>query len=204
MARVGLSRNPWDSAAFQVQICAIILGPTVVCVPLYLTLKHVALAVGGYHGGGGGGGRPSPSSPSLVSRVRPALYPLVFVPADVSCLVLQAAGGGLAVGARWTNARMLDAGNRLIIAGIALQCVVLAAFGLLCLEYFCRVRAMARARARDQATATATATAAAGAWALGGVPGPATCAVWDDGRFRLFCYALLGAYVGILLRCLYR
>lgn len=165
LARVQLWNNPWDSGAFKVQICAIILAPTIVCISLYLTLKHIILAV----------------DPS-VSRLRPALYPFVFIPADVSCLVLQAVGGGLAVSARWTNTTMLRNGNRLIIAGISLQCLVLGVFGVLCLEYFRKARRQVRT----------------------GEPSPARSVVWDDGRFRLFCYALLGAYIGIYVRCIYR
>ena len=60
------------------QIVAIILGPTLVCIGLYLTLRHMVLAI----------------DPKL-SRIPPRAYPLIFVPADVSCLVVQAIGGGL-------------------------------------------------------------------------------------------------------------
>ncbi|RYP16328.1 hypothetical protein DL765_005178 [Monosporascus sp. GIB2] len=164
VARTQLSNNPWNKAAFQTQICAIIIGPTVICISLYLTLKHIILAV----------------DPSL-SRLRPGLYPLVFVPADVSCLILQAIGGGFAAGARWDKVRWLVNGNRLIIAGISIQCLVLGLFGFLCLEYFCRVQKRVQDRAR-----------------------PGARAVWGDRRFRKFCYALLAAYIGILIRCLYR
>ena len=165
MARTLLSRNPWNGGAFLAQICAIILGPTLICISLYLTLKHITMAV----------------DPAL-SRIQPRMYPLIFVPADVSCLVLQAIGGGLAAGALWNNLSMLRSGNRLIIAGISLQCLVLVAFGAFCLEFFFRARGRIAA---DEAS-------------------PATRLVWASGRFRLFCYALLGAYVGILVRCVYR
>ena len=125
MARIQLGHNPWNGSAFQAQICSIILGPTLICISLYLTLKHITLAV----------------DPTL-SRIQPRLYPLIFVSADISCLVLQAVGGGLAVaGVRWDNLSMLTHGTRFIIAGISLQCVVLGAFGALCLEFFCKARA---------------------------------------------------------------
>ncbi|RYP90673.1 hypothetical protein DL770_003211 [Monosporascus sp. CRB-9-2] len=164
VARTQLSNNPWNKVAFQTQICAIIIGPTVICISLYLTLKHITLAV----------------DPSL-SRLRPVLYPLVFVPADVSCLILQAIGGGLAAGARWDKTRWLINGNRLIIGGISLQCLVLGLFGSLCLDYYCRVKRRVKGKVR-----------------------PETRAVWGDRRLRKFCYALLGAYIGIMIRCLYR
>ncbi|KAI0593844.1 RTA1-domain-containing protein [Biscogniauxia sp. FL1348] len=189
IARVQLSSNPWDSGAFQTQICAIILAPTLLCIGVYLTLKHAVALCG---------------APSRFSRLRPPrLYPLLFVPADVSCLVLQAIGGGLAASASAGgddddgdgNPALLLAGDRVIIAGIALQCLVLAAFGAMCADYFVRVRwwlvrrggegdgeeeeEEERARARVRRT-------------------------WGDRRFRLFCGAVAGAYSGILIRCVYR
>ncbi|KAL7629011.1 hypothetical protein AAE478_000529 [Parahypoxylon ruwenzoriense] len=161
VARALLHGNPWDSGAFQTQICAIILAPTLVCMAVYLTLKHAALSL----------------APQL-SRVRPRLYPLVFVPADVSCLVLQAIGGSLAASAGYDRPELLLAGDRVIIAGIALQCAVLAFFGVVCADYFLRVRRwVASGRADAQALAT-----------------------WNDRRFRMFCYAVAGAYTGIMIR----
>ncbi|KAF3359613.1 Importin subunit beta-3 [Verticillium dahliae VDG1] len=97
--RVLLNDNPWNSDAFQLQICAIILAPTMLCVAIYLTLKHVALAL----------------SPPL-SRIRPRLYPWIFLPADLSH------------------------GNRMIISGVALQVVVLLFFGIMGVDYWVRVR----------------------------------------------------------------
>ncbi|CAI4210917.1 unnamed protein product [Parascedosporium putredinis] len=43
--RAILSKNPWDKDAFQMQICVIILGPTVICAGIYLIIKHIALNV---------------------------------------------------------------------------------------------------------------------------------------------------------------
>ncbi|KAI1498702.1 rta1 domain protein [Biscogniauxia marginata] len=174
IARVQLSSNPWDSGAFQTQICAIILAPTLICISVYLTLKHAALSV----------------APRL-SRLRPRLYPLVFVPTDVSCLVLQAIGGGLAASAGNDDPALLLAGDRVIIAGIALQCAVLALFGALCADYFVRVRRW---------------IASPGAGAGEGEEEERAGAreMWGDRRFRMFCYAVTGAYSGILIRCIYR
>ncbi|KAI0844193.1 RTA1-domain-containing protein [Daldinia vernicosa] len=167
IARVLLHNNPWDSGAFQTQICAIILAPTLICISIYLTLKHVTLSI----------------NPSL-SRLRPRLYPLIFVPADVSCLILQAIGGSLAASAGYDNPALLLSGDRVIIAGIALQSAVLAGFGLLCVDYFLRAKK----------------------WVVagGGQATPQALATWNDRKFRMFCYAVAGAYAGILIRCIYR
>ncbi|KAI1804175.1 RTA1-domain-containing protein [Daldinia bambusicola] len=168
IARVLLHNNPWNSDAFQTQICAIILAPTLICISIYLTLKHVTLSV----------------NPAL-SRLRPRLYPLIFVPADVSCLILQAIGGSLAASAGYDNPDLLLSGDRVIIAGIALQSAVLGFFGIMCVDYFLRARKWV---ASGQAAATA----------------PQALATWNDKKFRAFCYAVAGAYAGILIRCIYR
>lgn len=90
---------------------------------MYLTLKHVCLSL----------------SPAL-SRLRPNLYPFVFVPLDVSCLLVQAIGGALAASAALNNAKMVMHGNRCIIAGIVLQVVVLLGFGTTVGDYYLRVK----------------------------------------------------------------
>ncbi|CAK7564862.1 MAG: hypothetical protein SEPTF4163_002765 [Sporothrix epigloea] len=169
-ARVPLHSNPWNSQAFETQICAIILAPTLICIGIYLTLQHVCLAL----------------CPTL-SRVRPTLYPRLFVPGDVSCLLVQAAGGALAASAGYTNTSLLNAGNRLIIAGIVLQVIVLALFGVAALDYYVRVRRWIAARDKK-----------------GRQPTTAALQLWNDPRFRKFGIAVAVAYVCILIRCIYR
>ncbi|KAH6706882.1 hypothetical protein VD0002_g5049 [Verticillium dahliae] len=164
--RVLLNDNPWNSDAFQLQICAIILAPTMLCVAIYLTLKHVALAL----------------SPPL-SRIRPRLYPWIFLPADLSCLVLQAIGGGVSAAAGRTNAALLSHGNRMIISGVALQVVVLLFFGIMGVDYWVRVRRWVRD---------------------GDGPDAGALAVYRDGRFRKFVCGIAGAFTAIIIRCVYR
>lgn len=165
VGRVLLASNPWDQGAFELQICAIVLAPTLVCVAIYLTLKHVVLALG----------------PVRSHRLPARRLPWVFVPADVACLLVQAIGGSLAAqGAR--NLALLRDGNRAIIAGIALQVVVLLAFGGLSLDYFVRVRRRVRS----------------------GEGTPEALALWADRRFRTFVGAVFVAYICVQIRCIYR
>jgi hypothetical protein len=155
--------NAWDKDAFQLQICAIVLAPTIICAGLYLIIKHVALNVD-----------------ASLSRFRPRLYPIFFLPADVSCLVVQAIGGGLAAaGDPVTGRAVIDAGNRMIIAGICLQVVVLSMFGAVGAEYLLRVARKVGA---------------------GGEVG----ALWFEGRFRIFLAAFGAAFAAVYLRCIYR
>lgn len=93
------------------------------CISIYLTLKHVCLSL----------------NPAL-SRVRPRLYPFIFVPLDVSCLLVQAIGGALAASAAKKDLKMVQHGNRCIIAGIVLQVVVLLFFGASAGDYWLRVK----------------------------------------------------------------
>lgn len=103
------------------------------------------------------------------------------MPADVSCLLVQAIGGGLASQGT-KNLQLLKDGNRAIIAGIALQVVVLLAFGVLSADYLFRVWRWVKS---PEAT-------------------PEARALWGDKRFRIFRFTTLTAYVCVQIRCIYR
>ncbi|KAH6608396.1 hypothetical protein Trco_001742 [Trichoderma cornu-damae] len=166
VGRIQLHSNPWNSGAFQLQISAIILAPTFICVSIYLIIKHVAINL----------------NPS-VSRIKPRLFPLIFLPADLSCLIIQAIGGGLAAAGGKTNQKLQEGGSHAIVAGVALQVVVLLAFGALSADYYVRVRkymSLPEAQGTD-------------GWRL-----------WHDASFNKFQYAISSAYFIILVRCIYR
>lgn len=166
VCRIKLHSNPWDTPAFEIQMIVIILGPALLCISIYLTLKHVCLSV----------------NPEL-SRVQPALYPFIFVPLDICCLTVQGIGGALAaVAAPKEDLTLLQHGNRTIIAGISLQVVVLGVFGVMALDYFVRTNRYVKY----------------------GNPSSDVVNMWRDGKLRFFCYAVGFAYVGILIRCIYR
>ncbi len=172
-----ISHNPWNGNGFKLQIVAIVLGPTLICIGLYLTLKHAVTAL----------------NPSL-SRVAPRWYPWFFVPADVSCLVIQAIGGGIAAAAGRDKFSLLQHGNRMIIAGICLQVVVLGVFGGLGIEYLLRVK---RWVAEEEAKGVESVAAVERQDKRG-------VALWRDSRFRTFLYAMAGAYSTLMIRCVYR
>lgn len=136
-----------------------------ICISIYLTLKHLTRTL----------------NPSL-SRIRPKWLPFIFVPADVTCLLVQAIGGALAASGGSENRKLVDDGNRAIIAGIALQVVVLLCFGALSLDYWLRAKK----------------------WVHSSDVTPAALALWNDKKFRTFGYAVLGAYICVQIRCIYR
>ncbi|KAF4995307.1 hypothetical protein FGRMN_5206 [Fusarium graminum] len=165
IGRIQMDPNPWNSSAFQTQICCIIIAPTFICAAIYLTLKHVALAL----------------NPTL-SRVHPRWYPRIFLPADLSCLIIQAIGGGVAAAAKRNQPKLAQNGNRTIVAGVVLQVIVLLAFGVMGTDYYLRVKKYIHSPE----------------------VAPESLRVWQNKKFRLFGFAVTGAYFAILTRCIYR
>ncbi|KAL2115235.1 hypothetical protein VTJ04DRAFT_10898 [Mycothermus thermophilus] len=170
-----LSHNVWNGDAFKLQIVAIVLGPTLVCAGLYLTLGYVVEALD-----------------RTLSRFPPRFYPIFFIPADVSCLVIQAIGGGIAAAAGYDNPGLLVHGNRTIMAGVALQVVVLAFFGLSGADFLIRAR-----KSFKQGGNNATNTSSSSDTLTGS-------ALLAQRNFRLFLIAVISAYSAILIRCIYR
>jgi hypothetical protein len=123
IGRVLMHSNPWNSSAFKLQIVCLVLAPTFVAAGIYLTLKHIILALGPEH-----------------SRLKPALFTWIFIGCDVGSLILQAAGGGVAAAAGNNNRKLLQAGDDIIIAGIAFQVATMSVCGFLGLEFFIRYR----------------------------------------------------------------
>lgn len=64
------------------------------------------------------------------SRISAVWYTRIFIPCDVVSLVLQALGGGMA-SAAYHEGRSSTLGDRVMVAGLGLQVVTLAAFMVL-------------------------------------------------------------------------
>ncbi|KAJ9206613.1 hypothetical protein DTO164E3_854 [Paecilomyces variotii] len=173
IGRIILHNNPWSSTGFKIQIVCLILAPTLICAGIYLTLKHIALAI----------------SPHL-SRLNPRLYTWLFIPFDIFCLVLQGVGGGVDASAE-THPKLLPTGNNIIISGIVLQVVILSIFGLLSVDFFYRAK---RYHGRDgDGDGDGD-----GEVVMGKKREQAR--VWRDRKFRIFVGAVSLAYLGILIR----
>jgi hypothetical protein len=106
IGRILMHHNPWSGAGFKTQICCLVLAPSFLAAGIYVTLKHLVIYCGPEH-----------------SRLKPRLYPWIFIGCDFGSIVLQAIGGGTAAAAgnRGANKKLLDAGDALIVAGIAFQ-----------------------------------------------------------------------------------
>ena len=169
-----MHRNPWNQDGFKTQICCLVLAPSFLAAGIYLTLKHMVLYCGPEH-----------------SKLKPRLYPWIFIGCDFGSIVLQALGGGIAAAAgnRDSDPKLLDAGNGLIVAGIAFQVATMSVAGLFMLDFFRRFR-----RARKSFSPNGDGSE------------------WEKNsakpsvrrNFRIFCYSIAFAYVAIITRCIYR
>ncbi|ODH49150.1 hypothetical protein GX48_04768 [Paracoccidioides brasiliensis] len=115
--RLMLNKNPWDSNGFQIQICTLIIAPSFLSASIYLTLKHICLALGAH-----------------LSLLKPMLYTWIFIGFDLLSLFLQGAGGGLAATGDTPEAQAL--GANIMIAGIVWQVVTLIIFSALAGHFF--------------------------------------------------------------------
>ncbi|KAF1997308.1 RTA1-domain-containing protein [Amniculicola lignicola CBS 123094] len=113
------------------------------------------------------------------SRLKPGLYTWIFICSDIFSLVLQGAGGGIAATAE-DGASLQEVGTNLMIAGIVFQVVVLIFFGYFLGEYTFRTY-----RRRDRLSAE-------------------SMKLFHDTKFRCFVVAVIVAYLGIFIRCVYR
>jgi hypothetical protein len=151
--------NPCNDNAFKIQAVAIIIGPTIICIGLYLMLNCVAMILN-----------------PAISRLPPRYVLAIIIPADMSCLILQAIGGGIAVaaggGASVHDVDLLWKGNRAIIAGICLQVAVLLVFGVGAADYLIRVRK----------------------WISGGQVSAKTMDFWNYKPFTTFLISGMGMY----------
>jgi hypothetical protein len=113
------------------------------------------------------------------SRLSPVWYTRIFITGDIFSLVLQGAGGGLASTAD-DGSDLQDVGTNLMIAGVIVQVVILVVFGYFLTEYTIRTY-----RRREQLSTE-------------------SMKLFHATSFRCFVVAIIVAYLGILVRCVYR
>jgi hypothetical protein len=113
------------------------------------------------------------------SRLRPTWYTYIFITGDLISLALQGAGGGIAASAE-SGSSAQDVGTNLMIAGVIFQVVILACFGYFLVEY-----ALRTSRRKDLLSAE-------------------SIALFHTTSFRCFMAAIIVAYMGIFIRCVYR
>lgn len=170
IGRIMMNDNPWSSPAFKLQIVCLVLAPSFTAAGIYLCLKHIVLRLGPEH-----------------SRLKPKLFTWIFISCDIVSLLLQAAGGGVAASAGNADTEMLDAGNNIIITGIAFQVATMAVCGVVALDFFIRYWKNERDSSVEK---HATTDDVINANAPRGV--------------KLMVGAEIFAYFTVLIRCIYR
>lgn len=171
--RILMNGNPWSDSGFRLQIVCLVLGPSLVAAAIYLTLKHFVLYCGPQY-----------------SPLKPRLYPWVFIGCDIGSIVLQAVGGGIAASGGSSNMKLLNAGNSLIVTGIAFQVATMTACGLLVLLYVWRYRKGAPMKGQLNEKSDYQLSKEQGNVSLG--------------KVKLFGAVVCLAYFTVLIRCIYR
>lgn len=171
--RIIMNDNPWSDSGFRLQIVCLILGPSLIAAAIYLTLKHFVLYCGPQY-----------------SPLKPRLYPWIFIGCDIGSIVLQACGGGIAASGGNSNISLLNAGNNLIIAGIAFQVATMAGCGILVLLYIWRYRKGAPLKGHVDEKSNYQLSKEQGTISLG--------------KVKLFAIIVCLAYLTVLIRCIYR
>ncbi|KZL69567.1 parasitic phase-specific protein psp-1 [Colletotrichum incanum] len=116
VGRLILHDNPFSFGGFLLQIICITVAPVFFCAAIYVMLSRVIIHV----------------DPSI-SRFDPRLFYYIFIPCDITSLVLQATGGALStVG---NNKTQVQKGVNVSLAGLIFQVVCLVAFCVLFADY---------------------------------------------------------------------
>ncbi|KAG8406284.1 RTA1 like protein [Metarhizium acridum] len=115
--RILLYKSPFDFIAFLIQIIFITTGPVFYTAAIYVTLSKTINYL----------------APQL-SPFNPNFFYWIFIPADLICLALQAAGGALSTQSKGSS----DAGVDITMAGLVLQVVVIFIFVVAFAEYMIR------------------------------------------------------------------
>jgi len=172
IGRVWMHTNPWISAAFQMQSTCLIIAPSFLAASIYLTLKHLVLHFGAEH-----------------SFIKASRYPWIFVGCDVGSILLQASGGGIAAAANGKKSTA-DAGNAVMIAGIAFQVLTMTICGLFAAIYLFKYKKLNKgASLSGSNTENSEKT---------------TQDAKNKRKLAMFCSAVGVAYFTILIRSVYR
>ncbi|KAF3350731.1 hypothetical protein VD0002_g2234 [Verticillium dahliae] len=116
VGRLILHHNPFSFEAFLMQIICITVAPVFLCSAIYILLSQMIYW-----------------SDRSISRFDPRVFYLIFIPADIISLVLQATGGALsAVG---TEEDEVQTGVDISLAGLSIQVIALTTFVCLFADY---------------------------------------------------------------------
>ncbi|KAF7561159.1 hypothetical protein G7046_g2969 [Stylonectria norvegica] len=117
VGRIIMYNNPFSFPGFMIQIVFVTSGPVFYTASIYITLSKTIEYF----------------APEI-SRFKPRIIWWIFIPADLICLVLQAAGGALSTVSEGSS----QTGVHIALAGLGLQVAVLFIFCVLFGDYLIR------------------------------------------------------------------
>ncbi|KAJ6541498.1 RTA1 like protein-domain-containing protein [Mycena capillaripes] len=117
--RLWSSISPTDSTPFTIQISTTIIAPTPLLAATFMIMSRIVQQLGtGY------------------SWLTPRRYTILFLPCDVTALVVQAVGGAMASSA--SDLAGANLGANVMLGGIGFQFVVIIIFSTLALDFMRR------------------------------------------------------------------
>ncbi|QDS69637.1 hypothetical protein FKW77_009037 [Venturia effusa] len=168
IGRIMAHSKPFDETSFLIQIVCLTIAPAFYAAGLYFCLSRIVETFGAEN-----------------SRLKPGLYPKIFIPCDLFSLVLQALGGGMASAATHSG-KNAEPGNHIMLAGLAVQVVTLFFYIMLASDFafrtYRRISTLGKSHALD----------------------PTHAKLRDSLRFRGFVCALIFATLCIFTRSVYR
>lgn len=151
----------------MIQIICLTIAPAFLAAGIYLCLSRIVSTFGAEN-----------------SRIKPLSYPRIFIPCDVTSLVLQALGGGIASAKTHENEDP-TVGNNIMIAGLAFQVLTLLIFIILALDFAARTTRRIRELGQDALD-------------------PRHAKLRSSWQFKGFIVALCLATLCVFTRCVYR
>lgn len=189
IGRILLSKNPWSFGGFVVQNMTLVMGPTFVAAAISITFKHLVLWYG----------------PEF-SLIRPALLPWVLVGTDCISIGIQGAGGAISSSASGSeDTSMMDLGSNMLVAGVAFQVVNMVICGALMLVYVYRRWLTRKSGITNNSPSTVSVfplCSGSHRVTLANAPQHATPA--RRKKVIIYVWALVAAYIAIIIRCIYR
>ncbi|KAH7338430.1 RTA1 like protein-domain-containing protein, partial [Rhizoctonia solani] len=111
--------NPHTGDAFMMQIATTIIAPSFMTAAMFLILPKIISELGAEY-----------------SRMPARLYSIIFISADVTALVIQAAGGAMASIAKTPEGA--EQGGQIMLGGIVIQLVAVVLYTILAIEFVVR------------------------------------------------------------------
>ncbi|TPX07427.1 uncharacterized protein E0L32_002103 [Thyridium curvatum] len=119
--RIMLHDNPFSFDGFMMQVICITIAPVFYCAAIYVIFAQIINHLD-----------------ASLSRIKPKLLYIIFIPCDIISLILQAVGGALSVVASTRSG--VESGEHISLAGLIFQVIALGTFTIIFIDYLFRYR----------------------------------------------------------------